>query len=138
MIAPPPRARKRGTAAPGKASHGGDIETDQPVHRIEVGVGETAGRNAGIVDEDADTAVIAQARFDPRQIGAIGEIGGYDIYFDSRLAAQTRCELLHPRLVARDQNKVMPAPGETVGVGRSDSGRRAGDENGRKLAIHDF
>ena len=42
-----------------------------------------------------------------------------------------------PRLVARDQNKIMPAPGKTVGVGRSDSGRCAGDENGRKLANHD-
>ena len=39
-------------------------------------------------------------------------------------------------LVTRDQNKIMPAPGKTVGVGRPDAGGCAGDENGRKLANH--
>ena len=72
----------------------------------------------------------------PRQIGAVREIGAHNVDFDPGLGAQARRELLQPRLVAGDQNKIMPAPGKTVGVGRSDSGRCAGDENGRKLANH--
>ena len=125
-----------------KAGDGGDVEADQAVHNIEIAVGEAAGRrDAGIVDEDADAVVVAQAVFDPRQVGAVREIGAHNVDLDPGLGAQARSEFLQPRLIAGDQNKIMPAPGKTVGVGRSDSGRCAGDENGWKLAndeVHSF
>ena len=122
----------------GEAGDGGDVEANQPVHHVEIGVGEAAGRrDAGIVDEDADIVVVAKAGFDPRQIGALREIGAHDVDCDPSLGAQTRRELLHARLVPGHQDKIMPAPAKSVGVGRANSGGRAGDEDGWKLANHE-
>ncbi|MDT4838663.1 hypothetical protein FQZ97_724250 [compost metagenome] len=90
---------------------------------------------ACIVDQDADTGVIAQAGLDCRQIADLGQVGLENIDCNAVLLTQPGCQCLQPRLVAGNQNEVMTALREALGVDSAYTSGGAGDEDSL-MGIH--
>src|SRR3546814_407941 len=94
----------------------------------------SAGQGAaGIVDEDADACVIAQTLLHGRQIVRNGQIGLKDIDRYAGFLAKLGGDGIEPDFVARDQNQIMAAPREPIGISGADTGRCAGDKDGGKI-----
>jgi DNA-binding HxlR family transcriptional regulator len=109
----------------------GDVERDQPFH-VAGGCGDEVAvdRHAGIVDEQGDGGVFTEAGGDGGDIGGVGEIGAQHGDGAAGLLAQACGERLQPGGVTRDEDEVVTAPGEPVGIDGADAGGRAGDERG--------
>jgi hypothetical protein len=93
----------------------------------------TSKSGTGIVDQYADLVVVAQARLDLCQIVPTGEISGKNVDGDAGISAKPGGQSFHSRAVAGDQNQIVAAPGQAIGIGCSDARRGAGDEDGRQL-----
>lgn len=87
-------------------------------------------RGAGVIDEDANAGVIAQACFHARQIAKLGQVRLKNIDGNVVFAAQPVCQCLQTPMVASDQDQIVPTLGETLGVNRADVGGSASDQNG--------
>ena len=92
------------------------------------------GEEAGVVDEHADAAVLAQSGFDALKIAVLGQVGLQHVDPHSRLAAQMVGDLLQPEHVACHQHEIMAAMGKTVGIDGPNAGRGTGDQHRRFLA----
>ncbi|MCY1378336.1 hypothetical protein D9M69_659620 [compost metagenome] len=89
----------------------------------------TTQSSAGIVDQDADRVVVTQARFDFDQIIPIGQIGGKDVDGDASILPELGSQCFHSFAVTGDQDQVVAAPSEAIGIGCADARRGAGDED---------
>ncbi|MNQ72578.1 hypothetical protein D3C85_872860 [compost metagenome] len=89
-------------------------------------------RHARVVDQDADTCVIAQSSFKGGQVGGACQVGLQ--HFDGHIAclAQARGQVIQARLVARNEDEVVATAGEALGVGGADAAGGTGDEDSRK------
>ncbi|MNN62171.1 hypothetical protein D3C81_1774530 [compost metagenome] len=96
---------------------------------------EMAGqRRAGVIDEDADTGIVAQAVFNSGQIAGLGQVRRDHIDGDVMLAAQARSQCIQARLIAGDQHQIVAALRKAFGVDRADAGGGASDQNSRASA----
>ena len=89
-------------------------------------------RRPGVVDEDADAGIFAQAGFDPGKVLGQGEIGLQHLDGHAVSLGQAAGQPVKARPVAGYQHQVMATTGKTLGVGSADTGRSTSDENSGK------
>jgi hypothetical protein len=122
--------KTRGDGA-GKPQKRGRVERNQPCDIIGALLDEaSADRRSGIVDEDPDAGVVAQPRLDRCKLVGLGEVGLDDVDRHASFHADGR-QGLHSCHVTGNQHEVVPAAREALGIGGSDAGGGAGDEDGR-------
>ncbi|MNP04579.1 hypothetical protein D3C76_964980 [compost metagenome] len=89
----------------------------------------TGQRGAGVIDEDADTGVVAQAAFNGCQIAELGQVRRNHLDGDAVCVAQSGCKCVQTCLVSGDQYQIVAALREALGVDGANAGGGAGDEN---------
>ncbi|MNG09155.1 hypothetical protein D3C84_925600 [compost metagenome] len=98
----------------------------------------TGQRCAGVIDENADTGVVAQAAFNGGQIAELGKVCLNHIDGDVVFAAQARCKCVQASLIAGDQYQIVAALREARGVYSANAGGGASDQNSRASAHGDL
>jgi hypothetical protein len=96
----------------------------------------TLGTDAGVVDKQGDAFVVSQPRLDGSHCRPVRKISGQDAYFNSGLPRQFFRQRPQPLRIARNEDQIVAALGETVGIGGADAGRGTGDEGSSKGARH--
>jgi hypothetical protein len=113
----------------GQAGQDVDVQRQHPAHVLDIGLQQRrGGADAGVVDQGGDALVVAQHLLHPGEVGAIGQVGGQDLDLAARLGGDPAGHGVQPRAVAGDQDQVVAALGQPVGIDRADAGRSAGDQ----------
>ncbi|CAI8784070.1 hypothetical protein EMIT0373P_11618 [Pseudomonas chlororaphis] len=108
------------------------VEGNQLRNAVGALVDEVTGqRGAGVIDEDADTGVVAQTAFNGCQITELGQVRRNDIDGDVVFAAQAGCKCVQACLVSGNQYEIVAALREAFGVDGANAGGGASDENSR-------
>jgi hypothetical protein len=89
---------------------------------------------ACVVDEQGDAWVGAKHLLDAPDISAVGEIRHDEIDLAARLAGEALRQRLETLTIAYDQNEIIAAACEAVGIDGPGARRGAGDE-GRALVL---
>src|SRR5712691_8172169 len=110
-----------------------DLNDRQDIRRVEAVLRSDATitllvNNAGVVDEQGDGRVRAEHRLDTPDILAVVEIGHDEIDRAARLAGEGLRQRLEALAVARDQEEIIAAAREAVGVEGPYARRGAGHE----------
>lgn len=124
------RLRKPRSDRAGEPDERGCVERDESSNIVGRLLDEAARLSCpGIVDEDPDPGVFAQARFDSGKVVGLCEIRLEDIDCDAVLLAQVSRQCLQARLVAGDQYEVVAATCEALGVGGANARGSAGNKD---------
>ena len=106
------------------------VEGDDPRDIIGRLIDEaSAVGRSGIVDEDPDASIVAQPRLHRCKLGRLGKIGADDIDRHAGFLTETGLQRLHSSHVTGNQHEVVPAAREALGIGGSDAGGGAGNED---------
>jgi len=104
---------------------------DHAVQPIGIGVGQVAGQSdSRIIDEYGDAGVTAQHLFDLSEIRLVVQVGDDDRDGTPGVIAEASRQCIEPFSIARDEDEVMSAPCQPVGIDRADAGRSARDQRG--------
>ena len=96
---------------------------------IEVGADKGPGcGDSGVVDQHGDPAVVAQALFDASEVRSRRQIGSKDFDSSPRVTDEARGEVVHALLISGDEDEVVAAPRQAVGVGGANARGRSGDQ----------
>ena len=85
-------------------------------------------RNAGIVQQQGDRRVAGQAVLHACEVRGFGEIGRQHVYRAPGLGAERRRQGFEAAGIAGNQDEIVAAVGQPVGVDGADAGRCASDE----------
>ena len=123
MIAPPPRRDERRSRGIGEPRQRRDVEVDHLLHGVDVGLQKRLERaDTRIVDQHRDAGIGGEDRLDPLQIRLVVEVGGDGFDDAAGRAGDALRHLVQPSLVACDEDEVVAAAGQPVGIDRADSG----------------
>ena len=118
-----------GDGGVGEAEGRGNVEVHHGLELVGVGAQQRAGDgDAGVVDQHGDGGVVAQALFDAQQVGPGGQVGGQDVDRAAGFGAEVFGQGAEAGGVARDEDEVVAAAGQAVGIDGADAGGGAGDE----------
>ncbi|MNJ12593.1 hypothetical protein D3C77_67860 [compost metagenome] len=84
----------------------------------------------GVVDQHADLLIVAQALLDPGQIVCLGEVCGQYLDIDTVTRLEVARQGFETLTVPCNQQQIVPAGGQTLGVHRADAGRSPCDKGG--------
>jgi hypothetical protein len=79
--------------------------------------------DARVVHEQRDARVFPKLRFDRRKRRRIGQIGADDLDAPARFVRDALGEISEPVVAAGDEDQVVAALGEPLGVDRADARR---------------
>ena len=111
--------RSRGIGEPRQRR---DVEVDHLLHGVDVGLQKRLERaDTRIVDQHRDAGIGGEDRLDSLQIRLVVEVGGDGFDGAAGRAGDAVGHLVQPRLVARDEDEVVAAACQPVGIDRADS-----------------
>ncbi len=100
------------------------------VERLGTLVNDATGlRHACVIDQDADTGVLSQTSFQRSEVGGLCQVGLKHLHGHAVFLAQLCSQCFQARVVARHQHQVMATAGEALGIGSTDAGGGASDQN---------
>ena len=116
-MVPRPWCGKAPAAAAARRVQCGDVELDDVVDRFEVVIGEFAvGGDAGVVDQQRDLRIVRQFLLDLSQVDVIRQVGLQHLDLAARRGREAVGQLLQLLAVAGDDDEIVAALGEAVGV----------------------
>ncbi|MCY1248477.1 hypothetical protein D9M72_619140 [compost metagenome] len=91
-------------------------------------------RCAGIVDQNTNALILAQALLDLGQILLVRQVGGHNVDIHAGFAPQPLGKLCHAHRIACDQNEIVTAARKSLRIDGADTGGSTGYEDCRLLA----
>jgi predicted ATPase/DNA-binding winged helix-turn-helix (wHTH) protein len=119
-------SRNRGIGQPRNCAH---VQRDHLAHLVNVGAEQWCGGSyPRVVHQNRDARIGPQHFFNHREIGWLAQVGGQHLDFAPGPTGNLGADDLQALSLSRNQNKIIAAVRQSVGIDRTDAGRRATDQ----------